>query len=132
MSKKAREPRPIRLTDAEWQVMEVVWERGTARARDVHEALLPRTAWSYSTVKTQLTRLVGKGALREEFDRNTAVYTPTVTRQHARRYALRALLEAAFGGQLGSLVQHMVEQKSLSARDRAELRRLLDEQDSSS
>ncbi|MFO1051457.1 MAG: BlaI/MecI/CopY family transcriptional regulator [Planctomycetota bacterium] len=119
-----------RLTDAEWIVMEAIWAAPTATAREVLERVHDATGWSYSTVKTQLTRLVEKGVLRETMEGNTAVYTSLLSRADARRTALRSLLDAAFGGRVGTLVQHLADSEKLSTRDREALRALLDEPES--
>lgn len=120
----------VQLTDAEWTVMDAVWScTPPVRARDVLERVVDRTAWSYSTVKTMLTRLVEKRVLREGRVGNAASYEPVLTRARARGSALEALVSRAFGGRLGALVQHMAQEERLSARDRAALRELLDELD---
>ncbi|HYC78479.1 MAG TPA: BlaI/MecI/CopY family transcriptional regulator [Planctomycetota bacterium] len=117
----------IALTDAEWKVMEVLWTRSPATARDVHDALAPETAWAYTTVKTLLDRLEEKGAVAAEMRRNAAHYLPTVTRDEGRRGALRALLDKAFGGAVAPLVHHLLREETLSRKDREELARLLKE-----
>ena len=115
----------MRLSDAEWTVMQPLWERVNATARDVHAAVAADNDWSYSTVRTLLARLVEKGALLEGKRGNQVLYTANVSRDAARRSALRSLVERAFGGRLGSLVAHMAEEERLSASERAELAKLL-------
>ncbi|MEM7308264.1 MAG: BlaI/MecI/CopY family transcriptional regulator [Planctomycetota bacterium] len=119
----------MKLSDAEWTLMHVLWERSPASARDVLEATEAETGWAYSTVKTMLDRLVDKSALRARKRANTLLYEPAVTRDAARGTAVRALLEKAFDGTLGSLVHHMLSEERLSRRERARLRELLDEHD---
>ncbi|MBK8977881.1 MAG: BlaI/MecI/CopY family transcriptional regulator [Planctomycetes bacterium] len=119
----------VSLTNAEWAVMDAVWELAPVRARDVLDAVADRTGWSYSTVKTLLGRLVEKGALRESRSGNASVYEPLLTREQSRGGALRELVERAFGGALGSLVTHLVQRERLSKRDREALRKLLEAED---
>ena len=119
----------LRLSDAEWTVMRAVWERSPASARDVLEAAAPATGWAYTTVKTLLDRLVAKKALRTRKRANVLFYEPRLTRDAARATAVRSLVERAFEGAFGSLVHHMLAEERLSARERAELRALLDAQD---
>ncbi len=119
----------MQLSESEWKVMKVVWQRHLASVRDVLEALHDDTGWAYSTVKTMLGRLVEKGALSVRKRANTSLFTPLISRQDARQTAVRALLERAFDGTFGSLVQHLVGDRQLSGRERAELRRLLEEAD---
>ncbi len=115
----------VKLSDAEWTVIKVVWERFPATARDVLEKIESETGWAYTTVKTILSRLVEKGALRVRKRANTSVYEPVVSRKDARSSALRMLLDRAFDGTFGSLLQHMVTDEKLSKKDRDRLRAML-------
>ena len=117
----------MKLSDAEWTVMNAVWESSPATARDVLEHCEAETSWAYTTVKTLLARLVDKGALAERKRANTSMYEPRVTRTAARRSALRSLLDKAFDGAFGPLLQHMVSDEKLSKRDRTELTTMLGE-----
>ncbi len=121
----------MKLSDAEWTVMNAVWERSPASGRDVLERIEDETGWAYSTVKTILARLVDKGALRSRMRANTSLYEPRVTRDQARRTALRSLVDRAFDGTFGSLLQHMVAEEKLSKKDRAKLADMLAELDDS-
>ncbi len=125
----SKSPAPVlQLSDAEWTVMDAVWalDGDVVRAREVLDVVEASTGWSYSTVKTLLGRLVEKGALTESKRGNVSVYAPKVTRSRARRSALRAFVDRAFGGTVGSLIHHLVAEEKLSPRQRDELRRLLD------
>jgi len=117
----------MRLNDSEWTVMQALWEGSPASAREVLERVHARTDWAYTTVKTVLARLAEKGAVREKKRANTSLYEPLVTRELARRTALRALLDKAFDGTFGDLVMHMVATEKLGKREREKLARLLAE-----
>lgn len=115
----------MKLSDAEWTVINVVWERSPASARDVLEQTEAATGWAYTTVKTLLSRLVDKGALRMRKRANTSFYEPLVSRKDARRSAVRSLLDRAFDGTFGSLLQHLVSDEKLSKKDRERLATML-------
>lgn len=118
------------LSDAEWKVMNAVWSRqGVVAARDVHAAVTEETGWAYTTVKTLLDRLVAKGVLSAARDRHMLLYRAKLPRRRAVTSAARALADRAFGGAVGPLVHHLIGAHKLSSRDRAELRRMLDEAD---
>jgi BlaI family transcriptional regulator, penicillinase repressor len=118
------------LTDAEWKVMHAVWgRRGEVSARDVHAALAADTGWAYTTVKTMMDRLTQKGVLDARVERNVSWYASRLSRARAVARAARDLAERAFGGAVAPLVHHLVRSEKLSAADRAELRRMLDEAD---
>ncbi|MDZ4774380.1 MAG: BlaI/MecI/CopY family transcriptional regulator [Planctomycetota bacterium] len=119
----------MKLNDSEWTVMQAVWESSPASARTVLERVHAETDWAYTTVKTILARLVEKGALHEEKHGRTSVYEPLVTRESARKTAVRSLLDKAFDGTFGSLVQHMVASEKLGKKEREKLARMLAEFD---
>lgn len=117
----------MKFTEVEWRLMRAIWKRNPASARDVMENLDGEPEWAYSTVKTMLARLVEKGALSQRMRANTTLYTPLITHQQARRSAFRSLLDTAFEGAFGPLLHFMMTEKKLSAKDKQELRRMLNE-----
>jgi predicted transcriptional regulator len=117
----------MQLSDAEWRIMTCLWQGSPASARDVLDRLGRKVGWAYTTVKTMLTRLAEKGAVKERIEGNVALYEPRITQREARRAALRSLVERAFGGAYGVFVHHLVADEKLSAKERAELDRLLHE-----
>jgi BlaI family transcriptional regulator, penicillinase repressor len=116
---------PLKLSDAEWTVMQAVWAHSPASGRDVLERVETETGWAYTTVKSLLARLVEKGALAERKRANTSFYEPRVTRDEARRSALHSLVEKAFDGTFGSLVQHLLVEEKLGRKEREKLARML-------
>lgn len=115
----------MRISDAEWDVMEVVWRRGTAVAADVIEDLAAPKGWNHRTIRTLLARLVEKGALRYEVDGKRYVYRPHLSRERCVRREGRSFLDKIFDGDVKSLVVHFVEQSDLPPEQVAELRRVL-------
>jgi predicted transcriptional regulator len=84
------------LTRRERQIMDILFRRGRATAAEVMEELPGEP--SYSTVRTQLRVLEEKGHVRHEEDGVRFIYAPAVTRQSARKSALRHLVETFFDG----------------------------------
>jgi len=117
----------MKLTDAEWKIMKVLWDRHPASVRDVIEALEGETDWAYTTVKTMLTRLEEKGVVEARMRGNTAFYTPLVERKEARFSALRSLVDTAFDGTLGTMMHFLVSNEEIPEKDRAEILRLIRE-----
>lgn len=121
------------LSDAEWKVMNAVWaSQGDVSARDVLARLGPETGWAYTTLKTIMDRLVEKEALAVEVRRNVSWYRAQLPKQRAVDSAADDLTRRAFGGAMAPLVHRLVQSRRFSARDRAELRRMLDEADARS
>jgi BlaI family transcriptional regulator, penicillinase repressor len=119
--------REVRISDAEWDVMEAVWGSGSATAAEVIEALAGRREWNQSTIRTMLARLVEKGALRYEVEGPRYIYRAAVTRKRCVRDESRSFLERVFGGDVGSLLVHYVRESKVEPKDLENLRRLLDE-----
>lgn len=119
----------MQLSEAEWKVMNVLWRTGAASAREVLEALHGETGWAYTTVKTMLSRLEEKGAVGAKTVGGAAVYSTRIRQAATQRAALKSLVERAFGGTMSAFVHHLVARESLSAKEKAALRKLLAEQD---
>lgn len=116
-----------KLNDSEWAVMQAVWTDPPATAREVHGQVAEARGWTYSTVRTLLLRLEQKGALRSTRAGRRLVFTPLVSADEARRSALRSLVDRAFGGRVGSLVQQLAADEHLGPDDRAQIERMLTE-----
>jgi BlaI family penicillinase repressor len=117
----------IHISDAEWQVMQVIWERRSATAAEVIALLSPQTRWQHRTVRTLLARLVEKGALSARADGNRYVYTPLVSRARCIRQESRAFLNKVFGGDATELLVHFLRDTDISAEEIDKLKRLLDD-----
>ena len=115
----------MRLTEPEWIIMNALWDRHPAKARDIVERLPSSVNWAYTTVKTMLDRLVEKKAVSKSKLGNTGLYEPRLSRRQARRTALRMLLDRAFDGAFGPMMYFLVEDESLSASERDELIKIL-------
>lgn len=117
----------MKISDAEWRVMRVIWRRRVATAADVIEELLPETGWSHRTVRTLLGRLVDKGALTAEEGGNRYVYRPKVSQSRCVRQEARSFVEKVFAGDAAELLIHFVQNEAIAPEQIDELKRLLDE-----
>lgn len=115
----------MKLSEAEWQIMNALWKKNPATARDLTERLPKDTNWAYTTIKTMLSRLVNKGIVSEKKNGNTSVYEPLLSKNKARSKAILNLANQAFDGAVGPLMHFLVEEKKLSKKQRAELIELL-------
>lgn len=120
-----------KLTDAEWQIMNALWQAHPATARQITDRLPPGVNWAYTTIKTMLTRLTDKNAVSETKQANTSVYTPLLTRSRARRIALTSLANQAFDGAFGPLMHFLLEDENMTDKQRTELRELLQQKEQS-
>jgi predicted transcriptional regulator len=116
-----------RISDAEWDLMEALWERKRATARELAEALSGSRGWARTTVKTMLDRMAAKGLVAARQVGNTFEYTPAMEPEHARRTAWRRFVGEAFGGAVAPALQFIATDAKLTAKQREKLRELLDE-----
>jgi len=116
----------MQISDAEWIVMNLIWECQPIDASQVVEQLGQANAWSAATIKTMLHRLVRKQALSHEVDGKKYIYRSSVRRHDCVRKASRSFLDRVFGGDAAPALLHLVKNSKLSADDLAELRELLD------
>ena len=124
-------PKPPRISDAEWQVMDVLWAQSPRSAGDVVDAL-GGTDWSAATIKTMLNRLVRKRALKFKTEGKRYLYSPAVSREACLRTEARSFADRLFGGAVGPLLAHFVADAKLSKSEIEQLRRLLDRKGRSS
>ena len=121
----------MNISDAEWDVMEVVWKTGETTAADVIAQLADIKDWNHRTIRTLLARLVEKGALEAESEGNRYMYRPLVSRSQCVRHESATFLQKVFGGDVGSLLAHFAQDPQISPDDLEQLRELLRESKSS-
>ena len=119
----------VPISDAESEVMQVLWRKAPQSAEEVIEALAARQDWQDATIKTLLNRLLNKGAIRAEKDGRRYLYAPVLGRDEWVAGESGSLLERLFDGRVAPLVAHFSEHRKLSKKDIAELRLLVEELD---
>ena len=119
----------VSISDAEWQVMNVIWDLQPLTSQAVVAALKDHAEWAPATVKTMLHRLVRKSVLAYEQQGNAYVYRSAVKRSDCVKQASKSFLERVFDGESSSLVTHFLRNTKLSQDEIARLRKILDEQE---
>jgi len=126
--KPSESPRP---TDAELEILTVLWSLGPATVRDVHETLNRRKAaqesTQYTTVLKQLQIMAEKGLVRRNEKQRAHVYEARRSREWTQKQLAGDLLERAFGGSARSLVMGALSARKASRAELAEIRKLIDE-----
>jgi len=112
-------------TDAELDILAVLWRLGPATVRDVHEALGKGSG--YTTTLKQMQLMTEKGLLTRSERFRSHVYEPAAPKEHTQRCIAGDLLRRAFDGSAKSLVLGALESKAASRQDLVEIRRMLDE-----
>ena len=116
-----------RISEAEWEVMKVVWKRFPCLAQEIIHALTASAKWSPATVKTMINRLVGKGALKFERTGKSYLYRPAVTETECRAAEADSFLDRVFDGSLSPLLSHFVRSRRLTRQELAALEQILRE-----
>lgn len=114
-----------KVSDAEYAVMEALWEVSPMTAADVTERVKDARGWSIQTVKTLLSRLLAKDIIAAEQDGRRFLYRPVVEREAYVTGESRRFVDRLFGGRAAPLVAHLAEQDQLSREDIEELEALL-------
>ena len=118
----------VEISDAEYQVMKVIWSaEAPINTNEVVEKLEMTTAWKPKTIHTLLSRLVKKAALKYEKDGRVFVYTPLVNEQEILAQENDNFLNRFYGGALNPMLVNLLEQDKLSDEDIIALRSILEE-----
>ncbi len=118
--------KPVELTEAEWTIINAVWEKEPCTAPAVQQRLQAQTAWTYSTVRTLMDRMVAKTLLTAEKVRKLTLYRSAITREQAQRSELLYTLKHAFNGALTPMIQCLLDTGKLTSKELAELEALLE------
>ena len=119
----------MQISEAESLVMEVLWQKHPLAAEDVVAALSRSQHWQEATIKTLLNRLLNKGAIEAAKEGRRYLYSPVLKRESWVLEESQGLLQRLFDGRVAPLVAHFSEQRRLSKKDIAELRKLIEELD---
>lgn len=114
-----------KISEAEYQVMEVIWEIFPISTNEVVEVLSQKTQWSPKTIQTLLKRLTKKGALSYEKKSRSFVYSPNVKKEDYINQESKSFLNRFYNGTLNSMVLNFLEQNKLNEEDIEELREIL-------
>ena len=118
----------VRLSEAELCVMEVLWSAGQRlTANEVAERVPGERGWSFATVKTLLSRLLAKSAVKPVKDGRRFLYAPAIERERYVAAESRRFVTRLFGGKLSPLFAHLADDEALDDEDLAKIEALLKE-----
>jgi predicted transcriptional regulator len=127
----ARTPQDV--TDTELAILQVLWDQGPATIRQITDVVYPDGGTAqYATVQKLLDRLEEKGHVRRQKATPANFFSAAVAREDLIGRRLQDVAEKLCGGSLTPLLTHLVRARQLSARERQELRNLIDELDDKS
>lgn len=113
------------ISEAEFQVMKIVWEHAPVSTNQVTEYLVRTTKWSPKTIQTMLKRLVQKKALTYDKEGRVFIYTPLIGQQDYVNQESRHFLQRFYNGNLVSMMTVFLDMEELSQQEVDELKELL-------
>jgi BlaI family penicillinase repressor len=126
-------PRPLpRPTDAELEILTVLWSRGATTVREVHETIAARKPTQYTTVLKTLQIMAEKGLVSRDEKQRAHIYEAAKPQEWTQQQLAGDLLQRAFNGSARSLMVGALSARKASKTELAELRRLLDEYEAGS
>ena len=117
----------INLTDAEWNVMECLWEKNPRTGRETIDWLKERMGWSRSTTLTLLRRMEEKGAVGSKASGEVKRFFPLITRETAALQETKDFLGRVYKGSLGMMLSAFTKKQDLSRDEIDELYAILNE-----
>jgi predicted transcriptional regulator len=117
-------PRP---TDAELEILTVLWSRGPSTVRDVHEAVSKRRTAQYTTILKLMQIMAEKQLVQRDERQRAHIYEAAQPREWTQRQLAGDLLERAFAGSASEMMMGALAARRASKKELAEIRRLLDE-----
>ena len=115
-----------RIADSEWRVMQVLWECGPLTANDVVKALSGEVDWKPRTVKTLISRLVKKGAVKVKDEGYRYRYSAAVEESACVRSETQSFVQRVYQGTMTPAIAAFLEDADLSAQEIDELQEILD------
>lgn len=113
------------ISEAEYEVMKIVWKYAPVSTNEITEKLLQTTSWSPKTIHTLIKRLVKKGVLTYEKQSRMFVYTPTVKEKEYVGQESNSFLKRYYDGDITAMVSAYIENDRLSESELGTLRNLL-------
>ena len=110
-----------RCTEAEWKIMEVLWDHAPRTMSEITKALEPTTGWTRHTVITLLKRMQEKGTVAVDESGDVKRYTPLMTQEEASTQQTKKFLSHVFSGKASLLINHLVDSGEITLKEMDEL-----------
>ena len=122
----------MQISDAEWQVMKIIWMQGEQTSTDLTRVLAERFDWSKSTIQTLLARLVEKECLTREKEGKSFVYSALLTLDHSRDLLVQDIKTKVCSRRIKNLLADLIEECDFTLADLEDLEAVLSEKKASS
>lgn len=122
-------PNLPQISEAEFEVMKIVWQYAPISTNEITDKLVKTTAWSPKTIRTLIRRLVTKGALSYEKQSRVFIYTPLVNQCEYVGQESASFLKRYYGGDITAMLSAFLENDRLSESEIERLRSLLSQEE---
>ena len=117
----------IKPTESELEILQVLWVKGTASVRDVHEELSKTKEAGYTTTLKLMQIMHDKGLVERDTSSRTHKYKPLITHAHTSQGILQTLIDTVFNGSTSQLVMQALSNKSSSKEEIKKIKEYLDQ-----
>lgn len=117
----------VNLSDGEWKIMNVLWERGAGTITELTTFLQGETGWDKHIIITMLGRMEKKGAVAHRVNGRAKQFYPIISQSEVSVREAKGFLNKVYRGSIGMMVNAMVKDKALTKEDIAELYEILEQ-----
>jgi predicted transcriptional regulator len=118
--------KPLKPTEGELEILQVLWDKGQATVREVHEELSRNKDIGYTTALKLLQIMFEKGLVTRNDSSKTHIYHPAVSREKTQRHMLGKMIDTLFSGSSSQLVIQALGNHKTSKQELDEIQKLLD------
>lgn len=116
----------FKISEAEYKIMEVIWENYPINTNDITNKLVEKTKWNEKTIHTLISRLVKKGVISYVKEGRQFVYSPAFDKQEYLNQQNKSFLNKFYNGTLNLMVMNFIQKNKLSKQEIEELKKILD------
>ncbi|SRR6056297_1212489 len=117
------------LSEFEWQIMKILWNKKNASVRDVYDEIIKEQERAYTTVQTYMERLVGKNFLQKEKVGAINQYSPVIHEEEVRNSETKSLMKKVFDGSVSKMAAFLFDVDNVSEQDLKKIKSMLKEKD---
>lgn len=117
----------IKISDAEWVVMKILWQESPLTSTNIIEALKSKTNWKPKTIHSLIDRLVKKGAVAVNKDYSQFQFNPIVGKKDCVNEETKSFIEKVYNGSSNFMISSFIKNEKMSKDEIEDLQRLLNE-----
>lgn len=117
----------MKLSDAEWKVLQVLWNKDVSYLGEIVEQLYHTTKWTRNTVHTYLTRMEKKGLVKIDRNQEPHLYSSLISKDECTKMQREDLLNRVYQGSVSDLIAAFLKESHISSEEKEKLNKILDE-----